>query len=58
MLRGFFIFLMPAVALCLAITMFLFRRLYGIFFAGMMLVLAALATLSLKTSRIRWIFAT
>jgi hypothetical protein len=55
MLRGFFIFLMPVVALGLAITLFFFDALYGLFFAGMMLVLAALATLSLKTSGIRWI---
>jgi hypothetical protein len=31
MLRGFFIFVMPAVALALAVMLFLFDALYGLF---------------------------
>jgi hypothetical protein len=45
MLKGFFIFLMPVIALALAIMLYLFDALYGLFFAAMMLVLAALTTL-------------
>ena len=53
MLRGFFVFLMPVVAL--AIKLFLFDALYGLFFAGMVLLFAVAITLSLKSSGVRWI---
>jgi hypothetical protein len=54
-LRGFFIFLLPLVALACAARLFLFDPFYGLFFAGMMAVLAAAIVLSLKSSSIRWI---
>jgi hypothetical protein len=58
MLRFFFLYLIPIVALVLAIMLSLFDPLYGLFWALMMLVLAALVALSLKStniSNIRWI---
>jgi hypothetical protein len=54
-LRGFFIFFLPLVALACAIRLFLFDAFYGLFFAGMMVVLAAAIVLCLKSSSIRWI---
>jgi hypothetical protein len=54
-LRGFFIFLLPLVALACAIRLFLFDAFYGLFFAGMMIVFAAAVVLCLKSSSIRWI---
>jgi hypothetical protein len=55
MLRFFFLYLIPTVALVLAIMLSLFDPLYGLFWALMMLVLAALIVLSLKSTSIRWI---
>jgi hypothetical protein len=54
-LRGFFLYLMPAVALACALRLFLFDALYAAFFVGMVFVFAALIVLSLKSSGIRWI---
>jgi len=55
MLRGFFIYLMPVVALGCAVGAFLFDAAYGLFLLAMMLVVAAIAALSLSSFGIRWI---
>ncbi len=54
-LRFFFLYLIPIVALLLTILLSFFDPLYGLFSALMMLVIAALAVLSLRSINIRWI---
>jgi hypothetical protein len=54
-LRGFFIYLMPVVALGCALGAFLFDSAYGLFLLGMGLVVAAIAALSMESFGIRWI---
>ena len=55
MLRGFFIYVMPVVALACALGAFLYDSAYGIFLLCMVLVVAALAALSMRSRGIRWI---
>jgi hypothetical protein len=54
-LRGFFIYLMPVVALACALAAFLFDPLYGLFFVAMVLVVVAIGALSMGSYGIRWI---
>jgi hypothetical protein len=55
MLRRFFTFVIPAVILVLAIRVFLYDVLLGVFFAGMALVCVAFIALLPKSFGIRWI---
>jgi hypothetical protein len=55
MLRGFFVVFMPVSALALAIKLFVFDTLYGLFFIGSVLLFVAVITCSLKSSGVRWI---
>jgi hypothetical protein len=54
-LRGFFIYLMPVVALGCALGAFLFDSAYGLFLLAMGLVVAAIAAWSMESYGIRWI---
>jgi hypothetical protein len=55
MLRGFFIYLMPVVALACALGAFQFDSAYGLFLLAVVLVVAAIAALSMGAYGIRWI---
>jgi hypothetical protein len=55
MWRGFFLVLIPVLPLALAIKLFVFDKLYGLFFVGAVLLFVGVITRSLKSSGIRWI---
>jgi hypothetical protein len=54
-LRLFFLYVIPIVALLLALLLSFFDPLYGLFSSLMIFVVAALAVLSLRSTSIRWI---